>query len=109
VGTAGCQVRYTIQSDWQVGFIGDVVLKNTGSTQVNGWTLAWSFPGNQRITNMWNAVPTQNGQAVSAADAGWNRVISPGGTAELGFQAGYSGSNATPTAFRLNGATCTVT
>ncbi len=104
----GCQVTYTIQSDWQAGFVGDVVIKNTSSTQVNGWTLAWNFAGNQHITNMWNAVPTQNGQAVSAADAGWNRVIAPGGTAELGFQASYSGSNAKPTTFGLNGTACAV-
>jgi Cellulose binding domain len=69
--------------------------------------LAWSFAGNQRITNMWNAVPTQTGQAVRAADGGWNRVISPGGTAAFGFQASYSGSNANPTAFTLNGTACT--
>jgi cellulase/cellobiase CelA1 len=87
--------------------VADVTVRNGGNAAVDGWTLTWTFGGNQRITNMWNAVPTQTGQAVSAADGGWNRVIPAGGTAAFGFQASFSGANAVPTAFRLNGTACT--
>jgi Cellulose binding domain len=105
----GCQVSYTITSQWQDGFTADVTIRNPGPTAISGWSLAWSFSGDQRITNAWNAVATQTGQAVSAADGGWNRVIAAGGSAGFGFQASFSGSNARPTSFRLNGTACTVT
>jgi endo-1,4-beta-xylanase len=105
---AGCQVAYRIQTQWQDGFVADVTIRNTGTAGINGWTLTWSFPANQRITNTWNAFPTQSGQAVSARDGGWNAAIPPGATAPFGFQATYSISNPVPTAFKLNGATCTL-
>ena len=103
-----CRVSYTFGSQWQDGFTADVTINNTATTAINGWTLAWTFAGNQQISNMWNAVRTQTGQSVSAADAGWNRTIAAGGTAAFGFQASFSGTNARPTAFRLNGTTCSV-
>jgi cellulose 1,4-beta-cellobiosidase len=103
-----CQVTYSIQTQWQDGFVADVTIRNAGASAINGWTLAWTFPGNQRITNIWNAVTTvpSTGQAISATDAGWNRTIAAGGTAAFGFQAGYSGTNTNPSAFTLNGVAC---
>jgi mannan endo-1,4-beta-mannosidase len=109
VPVGGCQVTYHLQSQWQDGFVADVTVRNGGTAAITGWSLAWSFAGNQRITNMWNAVPTQTGQAVSAADGGWNRVIAAGGTAAFGFQAAFSGTNSPPTSFKLNNTTCTLT
>ena len=104
-----CQVTYAFQSVWQDGFVTNLTIRNTGSTAINGWTLAWSFPGNQRITNLWNANWSQNGQAVTtSSNADWNRVIPAGGQYQFGFQATYSGTNAEPTAFRLNNTNCAV-
>jgi cellulase/cellobiase CelA1 len=103
-----CQVTYSIQSQWQDGFVADVTIRNAGAAAVNGWTLSWTFPGNQRITNIWNATTTvpSTSAAISATDAVWNRTIAAGGTANFGFQASYSGTNASPSAFALNGASC---
>ncbi|GAB4109141.1 MAG: hypothetical protein OHK0022_61570 [Roseiflexaceae bacterium] len=107
-GSGGsCRVSYRISSQWGNGFNADVVITNTGPA-VNGWTLAWTFPGNQTIVNMWNAVSSQSGAQVQARDAGWNAAIATGGTASFGFQAGFSGSNPAPTNFTLNGSPCTV-
>lgn len=72
-----------------------------------GWALTWTFPGNQRVTNMWNAVSTQTGQSERAADAGWNATIPAGGTDAFGFEASFSGANPDPGAFSLNGTACT--
>ncbi len=104
-GTGGCQVVYTIPNQWGDGFLGDVTIKNTGAA-LSSWTLTWTFGGNQRITNLWSGVVTQSGQAVSVANAAWNGPIASGGTTNFGFQGTYSGSNAKPTAFKLNGVTC---
>ena len=100
-----CRVGYR-PNTWPGGFTADVTITNTSSTTVDGWTLAFSFPGNQRITSAWNTALTQNGSAVTARDAGYNSTITPGSSTTLGFQGTYSGSNPSPTAFTLNGATC---
>jgi hypothetical protein len=88
-----------------------VEIFNTGSAAINGWTLAFTFPGNQRITNGWNATWTQapGSAAVTASNVDYNRTIPAGGSVrDLGFQASYTGTNARPAGFTLNGASCAV-
>jgi len=106
-GGAACAVTYAIQNDWGSGATVNVTIRNNGSSAINGWTLAWTFPGNQQITNMWNATYTQSGASVSAKNASWNANIpANGGTVSLGFNLSYSGTNAKPTSFTLNGTAC---
>ncbi len=100
-----CTVAYVL-NDWGAGFVANLTVTNRGAAAINGWTLRWTFAGNQVISNAWGAVTTQSGQAVSAVNVSWNAAIPVGGTATFGFQATYSGSNALP-AFTLNGAACT--
>jgi hypothetical protein len=58
---------------------------------------------------MWNAVPTQSGASVSARNLDYNATIAAnGGTQSFGFGMNYSGTNAEPTAFTLNGVACQV-
>ncbi len=104
--TGSCRVAYTPNS-WQNGFTADVTVTNTGASQVNGWTLNWTFPGDQRITSAWNADIAQNGSAVTARSVGHNGVIAPGGSQRFGFQGTHTGTNATPGGFTFNGTACT--
>ncbi|MFD0530544.1 cellulose binding domain-containing protein [Kitasatospora arboriphila] len=99
-------MAYKVDNAWGTGFTATVTVKNTGTTTVNGWTASWTYPGDQRITNAWNATVTQTGAAVTAKDAGWNGTLAPGATASFGFQGTYSGSNTLPGQFTLNGAAC---
>jgi poly(hydroxyalkanoate) depolymerase family esterase len=103
--TAACRVEYRSDT-WSNGFTATVTVTNAGGTAVNGWTLQWTWPGNQQVTNAWNAAVTQSGAEVSARNATWNAAIGPGGNATFGFQASYSGSNDRPARFLLNGAAC---
>ncbi|MCL6588591.1 MAG: cellulase family glycosylhydrolase [Firmicutes bacterium] len=106
-GSGGYIVTYVITSDWGVGANADVTIRNNTATAVNGWTLNWAFPGNQTITNLWNGTYTQSGASVSVKDAGYNATIGAnGGTVSFGFGMNYSGTNAKPTAFTLNGTAC---
>ncbi|GAA3796807.1 hypothetical protein GCM10022226_15240 [Sphaerisporangium flaviroseum] len=106
VSPGGCTVTYKT-NDWGNGFTADVTIANGGSSAINGWTLAFAFTGNQQITNTWNGVTTQSGTQVTVKNVGWNGTIGAnGGTAGFGFQSTYSGANAAPAAFTLNGAAC---
>lgn len=104
---AGCSVSYKVASAWTGGFTADVTVRNTGNTAVNGWSLTWTFPADQKITSAWNAHATQSGAAVTATDLGYNAAIPAGGSTGFGFQGTGTGTSV-PTAFILNGAACTV-
>jgi endoglucanase len=100
-------VGYSIVNDWGNGAVVNVTITNNSGAAINAWTLAWTFPGNQVITNLWNGKFTQNGTSVTVTNANYNGTITPnGGTVNFGFQLTYSGSNAKPTSFTLNGTPC---
>jgi endoglucanase len=104
--SAGCKVGYSV-SDWGGGFTATVTITNTGTTPINAWTLRFTFGGNQQITNSWSATWAQSGAAVSAASLSYNAVLAPQAAAQIGFNGSYTGSNPRPSAFTLNGSTCT--
>jgi len=106
--SAACDVRFAYVNDWGTGFVADVVLTNRSGVALSGWELAWTFPGNQRIGNIWNAVHSQTGQTVTARNAGWNGVVAHGAAVTFGFTGSYSGVNGAPIDFTLNGAPCSI-
>ncbi|MGH3280724.1 MAG: cellulose binding domain-containing protein, partial [Trebonia sp.] len=102
----GCHVTYT-PNQWSGGFTANVTIANAGSAAVNGWTLKFAFPGDQKITSTWNGTTTQSGESVSVANVSYNATIPAGGSQSLGFQGTWTSSDASPTAFTVNGTTCT--
>ena len=105
---AGCRVTYAVPAQWQGGFTAGVDVTNLGEP-VNGWSLAWTFPSGQRVTQAWNATVTSSGDRTTATNAGYNAAIATNATVSFGFNGSWSGSNAAPTSFALNGVTCTGT
>lgn len=105
-GSGPCRVAYTANS-WNNGFTGNVTVTNTGSSAVNGWTLAFTFPNSQQITNSWNATVSQSGSAVTARNATYNAALAPGASTSFGFQGTHTGTNQNPTGYTLNGTACT--
>ncbi|GAB3863553.1 hypothetical protein GCM10029963_72420 [Micromonospora andamanensis] len=99
-----CDVVYTT-NDWSNGFTANVTIRNTGDA-INGWTLRFAFPGNQRVTQGWSARWSQSGNEVTAVNESWNGNIPAGGSTSIGFNGSYSGTNAKPTSFSVNGVTC---
>ena len=106
-GGLGCHITYADQNDWGTGFTGAVSIQNTGTQQINGWTLTWTWSGNQQIYQSWNSNYTQTGQSVALTNASWNGTIGAGDTLNgIGFNANYSGTNNNPTTFYVNGTVC---
>ncbi|MGV9619335.1 xyloglucanase [Streptomyces tendae] len=104
--TGACEVTYTVTNQWSGGFQADVRLTNTGTSAWNGWSLDWSFPGDQKVTQMWNAEHTQSGTSVTARNVGWNAGVAPGASVGFGFTGSWSGTNAEPEGFAVAGRAC---
>jgi hypothetical protein len=79
---------------------------NTGTAPISGWSIGFTFPGDQTITSAWNAAITQSGSTVTAADLAYNRVLNPAAATSFGLQGTWHTSDAPPTGFTLNGRTC---
>jgi O-glycosyl hydrolase len=105
-GGSACEVTYT-QDTWTGGFTGNVTITNTSTTVINGWTLAFTFAGNEQITNAWNGTFTQSGEAVKIVNESYNATIAAGGSTSLGFQGTWTTSSSPPASFTVNGTTCT--
>ncbi|MBK3639147.1 glycoside hydrolase family 6 protein [Streptomyces sp. MBT33] len=102
-----CTVDYKVQNQWDTGFTAAVTVTNN-STAKSSWSLKWSYAGNQKITSYWNAKVSQSGAAVTAANETYNGTLATGGSVSFGFNGSYSGTNALPTTFTLDGVTCNV-
>ncbi|MEU7994782.1 PHB depolymerase family esterase [Micromonospora sp. NPDC049060] len=102
-----CRVGYTVNA-WNAGLTASVTVTNTGTTTVNGWSLAFTLPAGQSITNGWNATYAPTSGAVTARNVSYNATIAPGTSVSVGFQATHTGDTGRPASFTLNGATCAI-
>uniref|UniRef100_UPI002F3E4ABB cellulose binding domain-containing protein n=1 Tax=Micromonospora tarapacensis TaxID=2835305 RepID=UPI002F3E4ABB len=98
-------MQYTVDS-WNNGLVANLIVTNTSSSTINGWTVQWSWPGSQQVTNGWNATVSQSGNQVTARNAAWNATIPANQSVNFGLQATHNGSNPPPTSFTLNGVSC---
>jgi hypothetical protein len=104
--TGTCHVTYTRNSEWPGGFTAQVVIANTGTSAINGWSVTFAFPGDQKITSNFNGGFTQAGQNATLTNASYNGAIAAGASVTDGFQGSWTSSDASPTSFSVNGAAC---
>ncbi|WP_061451316.1 glycoside hydrolase family 48 protein, partial [Streptomyces scabiei] len=100
-----CNVDYKT-NDWGSGFTAELTITNRGTEAINGWTLTYAYAGNQTLSNGWSGTWTQSGKSVTAKNASWNGTIAVGAAVSTGAQFTYSGANAAPTSFSVNGTAC---
>ncbi|MEH0549362.1 MULTISPECIES: endo-1,4-beta-xylanase [unclassified Streptomyces] len=94
--TGRCAAAYSVGSQWNTGFTGNVTISCSGAS-LSSWKVTWAYGAGQQITQAWNAVCTQSGAAVSCANASYNGTVPDGGSVSFGFNANWSGSNPAPT------------
>ncbi|MGW2517456.1 glycoside hydrolase family 6 protein [Streptomyces sp. NPDC001617] len=102
-----CTVDYKVQNQWDTGFTAAVTITNNSAAK-SSWAVKWSYAGNQKVTSYWNAKVSQSGADVTASNETYNGTLATGGSVSFGFNGSYSGTNALPTAFTLDGVTCNV-
>jgi endoglucanase len=102
----GCAAAYQVTNSWPTGFTATVAVTNEGAA-IGSWTVTFTLPAGEAVTNLWSGTYTQSGSTVTVRDAGYDGSVPAGGTASFGFQAGDSGTPGTAGNFTLNGGTCT--
>jgi hypothetical protein len=106
-GGFACHVTYSVSTQWNNGFTAGVTIQNTGTVAINSWTLTFAWPGDQAMTESWNANYTESGANVTLTSESYNGQVSAGGTVSgVGFNGSYSGSDPSPSVFYVNGTLC---
>jgi hypothetical protein len=94
-GGGGCTATYAIVNSWSGGFQAHVTV-TAGASGLSGWSVGWTFPGNQKITGVWNASFRQSGQSVTVGNVSYNGTLAVRASTTFGFNASYTGANAAP-------------
>ncbi|MFI5927743.1 glycosyl hydrolase family 95 catalytic domain-containing protein [Micromonospora sp. NPDC051543] len=100
---SGARATYTVTNAWSGGFQGSVTV-TAGATAIRGWTVSWTFPNGQVISQIWGGTHTQSGASVRVTNVDYNGSLPAGGSTTFGFLATSTGTNNPPTDI-----TCTTT
>ncbi|MGC4767369.1 glycosyl hydrolase family 95 catalytic domain-containing protein [Micromonospora sp. DT44] len=100
---SGARATYTVTNAWSGGFQGSVTV-TAGATAIRGWTVSWTFPNGQAISQLWGGTHTQSGASVRVTNVDYNGSLPAGGSTTFGFLATSTGTNNPPTDI-----TCTTT
>ncbi|GII65195.1 hypothetical protein Skr01_52800 [Sphaerisporangium krabiense] len=104
--TGTCTVTYRATT-WTTGLSAEITIRNTGTTTIDGWTLAIDYASPApRLASGWSATWTQDGTRISGAHLQWNKTIPAGTATQVGFNAAHGGTATAPVKVSLNGATC---
>jgi hypothetical protein len=97
---------YKITATWQGGFIADLLIANTGTTAINGWSGRWSMRTETSGLLAWNAAMTMpTPYSMTAASLPWNGTIPPGSMVTFGWTARAT-STEVPTDIVVNNTPC---
>lgn len=94
-GGNGCSATYAVTNSWSGGFQGEVVVRNTGTATINGWTVGWTSPSGTAVTSLWSGILTTSGASVTVRNEAYNGTLAPGATTTFGFTG--TGPGTTPT------------
>ncbi|MEU7907908.1 cellulose binding domain-containing protein [Actinoplanes sp. NPDC049118] len=99
----GLTATFSTDSEWDSGYQARYTIKNTGSTAVSGWKLAFGLPSGAKLGSFWDADITTSGPTSVAANRGYNATIPAGASTEFGFIVAGRGA---PTSCTINGVSC---
>jgi cellulose 1,4-beta-cellobiosidase len=101
---SSCSAAYSVPTDWGAGFTAAITVTDNGTSAITGWTLTYSYTGNQTLQSGWNGTWTQSGKTVTVTNLSYNGSLAAGASTSLGANFNYSGTNTAPTSV-----TCTPT
>lgn len=110
---AGLSAVYTKTSDWSTGYSAQYKVSNSSGQPMSAWHLSFTLPAGAKITSLWNAAYTVDGQNVTVTPPSWQPSIPAEQALDIGFVVSKPGSGSggtaaagDPTACTINGADC---
>jgi endoglucanase len=94
--TGSCSAAYSVTSDWGAGFTAAITVTDNGTSAITGWTLTYTYTGNQTLTEGWNGNWSQSGKTVTVTNESYNGSLAAGANTQLGANFSYSGTNTAP-------------
>jgi len=88
-----CSASFKVTSAWSGNFQGEVTV-TAGSAAINGWTVNWTNPSGQSLSQLWGGALTQSGSSATVKPAAWNGSVAAGATTTFGFLSTTSGTPA---------------
>ncbi len=96
--TPRLSVTISVSSDWGSGRTVSMLVRNTGTTAINGWAVTLPWLGTN--VSPWNSIGSARNGTLTLGNEAWNGQIPAGGSVSLGFN--ETGARSAPT-------TCTAT
>ncbi|MFJ5291779.1 cellulose binding domain-containing protein [Streptomyces sp. NPDC088348] len=100
---------YTKTSDWQGGYTGQYVVSNDAGKALTDWKLEFDLPSGTKLSSLWNADSTVDGQHVTVRPSKWDKAgIAAGKSLTIGFVTSSGATAGDPTGCVIDGAKCSV-
>ena len=99
---SSCSAAYSVTSQWSDGFGVSITVTNTGPA-ITAWTLQFTDPGNQQLTDGWDGNWSQTDETVTVTNASWNGTLAAGASTSTGANFSYSGTNGAPASISCMG------
>jgi endoglucanase len=103
--TSPCTVTYSLTNSWPGGFQAGITITNNGAP-ITSWTLAFTFPNDQQVSQGWDGTFTQNGEDLTVSSESWNGSLGTGASTTIGFSGTVGATNSAPSYFTVNGFAC---
>jgi lysophospholipase L1-like esterase len=103
--TPACQVDYTITSESDGAFSGNIAVTNLGA-RIDDWALTWGVVAGQEFSRVQNASIARRGTRVTATSAGRKATLATGSKVAFDFSGSWTANNPVPNTFALNGVPC---
>ncbi|MFI5836185.1 glycosyl hydrolase family 95 catalytic domain-containing protein [Micromonospora sp. NPDC051300] len=93
---SGARATYAVTGSWSGGFQAEVTV-TAGATAIRGWTVSWTFPNGQVVSQIWGGTHTQSGANVTVRNVDYNGAVAAGASTTFGFIGTVTGANNPPT------------
>ncbi|XVV17104.1 lytic polysaccharide monooxygenase auxiliary activity family 9 protein [Actinoplanes sp. CA-131856] len=90
-GGSDCSAMFNVTGSWNGGFQAEVMV-HAGTSSIGKWTVTWTWPGSQGLTQAWSGTATSSGSLVTVKNAAWNGTVAAGSHTTFGL----IGSGAAP-------------
>jgi cellulase/cellobiase CelA1 len=82
-----CHATWTLATTWNGGFQLAFTLTNSGTAPTTDWSVSYSWPGGQTVTQIWNAAFAQSGAMVNITNLSYDGTVASGGSRTFGLNA----------------------